>query len=593
MPDGRLHDEDVALGKAFDPRLARRLITFVRPYWFSVVLGAVLIMGTSALDLVGPKVTQYAIDHCIVPHQWQGLGRIVGLWFAVILAALALKSLQGWTTQMMGQHIMRDLRRTLFDHVMHLPMATFDRTATGRLLARITSDVDALNELFTSGIVAVIADVFVLIGITSILITMNWKLAVLTTMVVPILVALTTWFKEKARDTYRRVRSATSRISGYLSEHLGGMSTVQLYGQEDAAQDSFDALNRELWRANMDSVHYYSLFYPGVELIGALGIAAIIAYGGTEVLGGVLTVGALVAFIQYSTRFFQPISDLADKYNILQAAMAAAERIFNLLDEPQAPDASAAEAPVGGGPASIEFRHVTFEYVPDQEVLKNVSLTIRPGEKVAFVGHTGAGKTSLVNMLLRYYELKSGQVLLDGVDIRDVPGHRRHFGVVLQEPFIFSGTLQHNIRLGDDVSDEEVRAAAARVGLEGFIDSLPQGFDEVMQERGVTLSAGQRQLLSFARALARRPRVLVLDEATSSIDAGSEALIQQALSRLSTTCVIIAHRLATVQNCDRIYVLSRGEVREAGTHQELLAARGLYHRLYTLQSRRQQDGVAA
>ncbi|MHB2019609.1 MAG: ABC transporter ATP-binding protein, partial [Candidatus Xenobia bacterium] len=449
--------------------------------------------------------------------------------------------------------------------------------------------VDALNDLFASGMVAVIADVALLFGIVGVLLWMSWRLALLTMAVVPLLAILTSWYRERARDTYRRTRTHVARMSGFLSEHLSGMSVVQLFGREAAAAGEFQGINSDLRSAALDGLFYNAVFSPGVDLIGSTGIALIIWYGGHQALSGLLTLGALVAFIQYSGRFFAPISDIADKYNLLQAAMAASERLFALLDEPEVPPAGARTLAPGGG-ARLEFEHVTFAYRPGLPVLHDVSFVVEPGEKVAFVGHTGAGKSSIMNLLLRYYEVAQGAVRIDGVELRelDEAAMRRAFGVVLQDPFIFSGTLAYNVGLGNaEVDREAILEACRQVGVEPFIQSLEHGLDEVMKERGATLSAGQRQLVSFARALARKPRILVLDEATASIDAASEALIGQAMERLQgMTCVVVAHRLATVQSCDRIYVLSHGRIEECGTHQELLARRGLYHRLYTLQARR-------
>ena len=611
------------LGKAYDARLMRRLLAYVRPYRGMAAGAVALIIASSLLQLVGPLATAVALDLFIRPRGDAGAGSTVSRWVGgqlaahgwaptaaqgiaavalVYLASIALTFVvlyvQSYVMLLMGQYIMRDLRGEIFGHLQVLPIAYYDKNPIGRLVTRVTTDVDALNELFTAGLVSIFGDVVLLAGIVAVLFWLNWKLALVTFAILPLLLLLTLWFRIRARQSYRDVRVKIARINAFLQEHVTGMSVVQLFNRERQAREEFAVINDAHRRANVQAIFYYAVYFPAVELITAVGVGLILWYGGGRVVAGALSLGALIAFLQYAQRFYQPLSDLSEKYNILQAAMASSERIFRLLDrevEIASPADAYAPARVEG---SIELVHVDFSYLPGEPVLEDVSFRVEPGETVAVVGHTGAGKTTLTNLLLRFYDVDSGAVLVDGVDVRrwrlDVL--RRGIGMVLQDVFLFSGTLGANIRLGAaDVDDERMRWAAREVHALPFIERSPAGFDTVVRERGAGLSVGQKQLVAFARALAFDPRILVLDEATSSIDTETEQLIQRALARLlvGRTSLVIAHRLSTIQRADRILVMHKGRLREQGTHQELLAQRGIYHRLYLLQYKDQEAALAA
>jgi ATP-binding cassette subfamily B protein len=585
-------DDDV-LGKAYDGRLMRRLLTYLRPYRGQVLVAVVAIIGHSALDLVPPYLTKTVIDRYIPIGDLAGLGSIAALYLVALIASFLLEYLQTWTMQVIGQKIMFDLRMQLVSHLHRLDLRFYDRNPVGRLMTRITTDVDVLNELFTSGVVSVFGDVFTLIGIMGVLIWMDWRLALAAFSVLPLIAGITHWFRINARESYRTVRTWIARINAYLQERITGMATVQLYRREQRDFDTFDQIDREHRDANVQSIFYYAVFYPAVELVGALAASLILWVGGARIVfdgSDSLTLGALVAFLQYSQRFFRPISDLSEKFNILQGAMASSERIFGLLDTPIEIVSQPKERVRAKwtGPGAIRFENVSFSYVENEPVLKNVSFEVRPGERIGIVGATGSGKTTIVSLLLRFYDVRGGRITVDGIDIRDIDlaDLRSLFGLVLQDVQLFAGTIASNVRLGNDsISDGDVRRALDAVHASSFVDRLPQGLDSVVAERGSTLSVGQKQLLSFARALAFDPRVLVLDEATSSVDTDTELLIRDALKVVmrGRTTIAIAHRLSTIQDMDRILVMHRGELREAGTHQELLALRGIYHRLYELQ----------
>jgi len=622
-PTGQ-HDEEV-LGKAYDARLMRRLVGYVRPYR-GMAFGALSLILTSALlQLAGPLLMAVALDLFIrppgtggqisTPSVWvrdllvargidpsqvapEGVAVIAVLYLAILTLIFASVYAQAYVLQMMGQYIMNDLRRQIFGHVQRLPLAFFDKNPIGRLVTRVTSDVDALNEMFTAGIVSIFGDILLLTGIVGVLFWLDWRLALVAFSIVPLLLLLTSWFKARVRQSFREVRVRIARINAFLQEHITGMSVVQLFNREERAYREFSEINDAHREANVRSIFYYAVFFPGVELITAIGTGLLITVGGGRAVTGAISVGALIAFLQYAQRFYQPLSDLSEKYNILQSAMASSERIFRLLDTPATITSPAAayrpEAEKARG--EVEFEDVWFSYKEGEPVVKGISFRVRPGETLAVVGHTGAGKSTLANLLLRFYDVDSGAVRVDGVDVRewDLPRLRRSVAMVLQDVFLFSGTVGANIRLGEDsIDDERVRWAAGEVHALPFIERLPAGFETPVRERGAGLSVGQKQLIAFARALAFDPSILILDEATSSIDTETEQLIQMALDRLleGRTSVVIAHRLSTIQKADRILVLHKGEVREYGTHQELLALRGIYYRLYLLQYK-DQEGVA-
>jgi ATP-binding cassette, subfamily B, multidrug efflux pump len=618
------YHEEEALGKAYDSHLMRRLLGYLAPYKRQVFSAILIIFAASLMQIAGPYLTKIGIDRYIVTKDYAGLNKVALVYLSVIIFAFFFGYFQTYLMQLTGQKIMFDLRLQIFTHLQNLPLAFFDKNPVGRLMTRVTTDVDVLNELFTSGVVTLLGDVLVLLGIVVMLFYLNHKLALVALSVIPLLFLITIVFKIKARDSYRRVRTAIARINAFLQEHLTGMSIVQLFNHEPKSFKHFDEINRTHLKANLDSVMAYSVFYPAVEIVSALAIALIIRYGGGQVLRTELTFGALVAFIQYSEKFFRPIADLSEKYNILQSAMASSERIFKLLDTPV--DISQPEQPVllKEVKGEIEFRNVWFAYnrlgpkegssedpserasnstvqtTSDQEwdwVLKDVSFKVEPGESVAVVGHTGAGKTTLTSLLMRFYDIQKGQILLDGHDIRtlDLRQLRSSFGFVLQDVFLFSGTIASNVRLGTPwISEEDIRRAARDVNLEEFVEELANGYDEEVKERGSTLSTGQKQLIAFARALAHDPKNLILDEATSSVDSETELKIRDAIARLmkGRTSIIIAHRLSTIQNADKIIVMHRGRIREMGTHQELLAQRGIYYKLYQLQYKDQELPLA-
>jgi ATP-binding cassette subfamily B multidrug efflux pump len=582
------HREEQVLGKAYDARLMKRLLTYVTPYRRSAALAILYIIAASSLAVIPPYLTKIAIDQNIRNGDLAGLNRIGALYLVILIAVFALSFGQTWVMNLMGQRIMYDLRVQLFRHLQRLEVAFFDRNPVGRLMTRVTTDVDTLNELFTSGVISVFGDVCTLAGIVVILFLIDFKLALTIFSVVPLLFLVTFVFKLKVRESFRRVRTAIARISAFLQENITGTSVVQLFVQEKKQYTRFTGINREHLNANLQSIFYYAVFFPLLELLGALAIALIVWYGGLRVFEGTLTLGALVAFVQYSERFFRPISDLSEKYTILQSAMASSERIFKLLDTPPAivspPEPKASTIQEG----RVEFRGVSFAYNPGDAVLDDISFKVEPGERVALVGATGAGKSTIINLLSRFYDAQKGEILVDNVDIRDynLQGLRRSIGIVLQDVFLFSGNIAENIRLGSErITDQQVRWAAETAHASRFIERLKGGYSAKVGERGATLSVGQKQLLAFARALAHNPKILILDEATSSIDTDTEILIRDALEKLlaGRTSIIIAHRLSTIQSADRIIVVHRGRIREMGTHQELLKLKGIYWKLYQLQ----------
>jgi ATP-binding cassette subfamily B protein len=593
--------DDEILGKAYDARLMRRLLAYLRPYWSTVAVAFVAILIGAGAALAQPYLMKVAIDRYIGPRQLDGLDQLAIAYILILVIAFAAEYFQTWTMQMTGQRIMFDMRMSIYRHLQKLDLRYYDHNPVGRLMTRVTSDVDVLNDLFTSGVVTIFGDLFTLVGIMAVMVWMNWRLALVSFAVLPLIALVTQWFRRNVRESYRIVRGWIARINAFLQENITGMATVQLFRREAVNFARFDEIDRKHRDANIDSIFYYAVFYPAIEAISALASALIIWYGGAKALDGTLTLGALAAFLQYSQRFFRPISDMSEKFNVLQSAMASSERIFKLLDEPVRIQSPATAAPASGR-GHIAFEHVWFAYndappggEPDW-VLKDVSFEVRPGQRIGIVGATGSGKTTIISLLLRLYDVQKGRITVDGVDLRDMELHdlRRLFSLVLQDVHLFSGTVADNIRLGNAaITDERIRQAAAAVHADTFISKLPGGYEAAVAERGSTLSVGQKQLLSFARALAFDPRVLILDEATSSVDTETEILIRDALGALMSgrTTIAIAHRLSTIQDMDRILVLHKGVVREAGTHQELLGLRGIYYKLFELQYKTKADGT--
>jgi len=668
--------EEEVLGKAYDSRLMKRLLRYLRPYKWPVGISLISILIKAVADVLGPYLVAIEIDRYLVPvprstpfdsflstNPYVGIAQIAAMYVGLIALGFLLDYLQTYFMQWAGQMVMFDLRKQIFRHLQHMHIGFYDKNPVGRLVTRVTSDVDALNEMFTSGVVSIFEDVFVLAGITAIMLGMNWKLALITLAVLPLIAYATKIFRDKVRDSYRRIRTAIARINAYMQEHVSGMVVLQLFNREQRSFDKFSEVNAVHMDAFKDAIMAHAVYYPVVEILSSTAIACVIWFGGNDIIReltvssvavdfsrrqllsfhvvrNVVSIGILTAFIQYAQRFFRPIQDFSEKYNILQSAMAASERVFKLLDTPTE-ITSPAVAKTPTGPGRIEFDHVWFAYrnvdtgrnagegaratppslpagngrgtglrpvqaepspaivstEPDW-ILRDVSFSIEPGETVAIVGHTGAGKTTIISLLMRFYDVQKGAVKIDGVDIRemDLVKLRRRYGVVLQDPFLFTGTVEGNIRLGTkDITDEDVEKAAEDVNLADFIRALPQGFKEEVRERGSTLSTGQKQLISFARALAHEPKILILDEATSSVDTETETRVRDALSRMveGRTSVIIAHRLSTIQRADKIIVMHKGQVREVGTHQQLLAQHGIYYKLYQLQYKDQEIPVGA
>jgi ATP-binding cassette subfamily B protein len=604
------HEDEGA--KAFDKRLVRRLLRYLKPYRVRASASVGLVILSSVLEIAGPAIIAIGVDLYVKPlsgantigisqrfgmwlaaHGWSfdpltGINIAAAIYFVTLFADFAVLYTQMVLMNLMGQYIMYDLRKEIFRHLQRLDIQFFDRNPVGRLITRVTTDVDALNDMFTAGFVAIFGDIFVLAGIVIVLFWMNWRMALVLFSITPFILIVSMWFRRGARITYRQVRARIAAINAFLQEHISGMATVQLFNRQEREAEKFDGLNVRHRDANIDGIFYYAVFYPTIELIQTVGIALIVWYGGGQVLRNTLSVGALIAFFQYAQRFYEPISDLSEKYNILQAAMAASERIFKLLDTPvHIKDEGTMTVEHF---QSLEFRNVWFAYNDENWVLKNVSFRVDRGDRVALVGHTGAGKTTVTALLLRFYEPQRGEILINGVDIRrhTLESLRALYAIVQQDFFLFTGTVGQNISLSDpDIEPEAVREAARRVQASRFIDRLPQTYDAEVRERGAGFSVGEKQLLSFARALAFNPPVLVLDEATSSIDTETERLIQEAIHTLmeGRTSIVIAHRLSTIRSADMILVFHHGEIRERGTHEELMQTDGLYRKLYEIQYR--------
>jgi ATP-binding cassette subfamily B protein len=587
-------DQDEALDKGYDAALLRRLLVYLRPYRGLTILAVLLLLAGAGLALVGPLLTQRALDVAIPRHDIGLLGTLAALFLAALLLEFVVEYVQTLLTTFIGQRVMYDLRMQIFGHLQRLSISFFDRNPVGRLMTRVTSDVETLNELFSSGLVTVFGDVFTLVAIMTMMLIVDWRLALVTFSVIPLVWLTAMIFRRRVREAFRDIRTRLARLNAYLQERLSGMRVVQLFGREADSAVRFGALNREHLEAHLRSITIYAVFFPVVEVLTAVAMALLLYYGGLRTIHGTLTVGVLAAFIQLTRRFFQPLQDLSEKFNLLQSAMASSERVFGLLDQPVSvmePDAPVAlPQPIRG---EVRFDGVWFRYTPDGPwVLRDVSFTASPGQTIALVGHTGAGKTTIVNLLLRFYDPQRGRILIDGVDIRELTTSdlRALIGFVQQDLFLFTGDILHNLTLDAPVSAQAAQEAAGRVGADRFIERLPAGYAHRLGERGRSLSVGERQLLSFARALALDPRILVLDEATSSVDAEAEAQIQRAIAELMTgrTSIVVAHRLSTILHADEILVMQHGEIRERGSHRELLALGGLYQRLYQLQLRGQE-----
>ena len=609
-----IHEEE-ALGKAYDSHLMKRLLDYMRPYRWRVIFALALVAIVTPLELAPPLLFKKTIDDYLVPgfeHRipldkaWNGVLLISMVYLAVLIFDFLAQYIQIRIMQRVGQQTMYDMRTEIFGRLQRLPMAYFDRNPVGRLMTRVTTDVDALNDLFAAGVVTMINDFFLLVVMAGLLFKIDWRLALDTLAVLPGILVVTLIFRKYVRDANRKIRTAIARINSFLQEYISGMAVVQIFNRELKAREEFAKRNKDNMLAWRDAILAYAVFYPAVEFLSFSTIALIYWAGGNRVLGGSLKIGVLIAFTMFAQRFFRPIQDLSEKFNILQSAMAASERIFKLLDEPLTIESPMSPQRLTSPRGEIEFRNVWFTYrnvenpTDEDWVLRDVSFRVEPGETFAIVGHTGAGKTTLISLLLRFYDIQRGQILLDGVDIRllELQELRKQFGIVLQDPFLFTGTIESNVRLGTPgISRADVEHSLDEIGLGDFVRSLPQGVATEVNERGSTLSVGQRQLISFARALAHNPRFLILDEATSSVDTKTELLIREALDRLLSgrTALVIAHRLSTIQHAERILVFHKGRLREEGAHQELLAQRGIYYRLYQLQYKEQElpDGNGA
>ena len=583
----QFHEEE-AIGKTYDFQVARRLLRYLKPYVRLLVPALLLTLLLNLLGILQPLFTKHAIDRYILPRRTDGLTLFSLAYVGTQFLRFIFSYFQVVLLNTVGQYVMFDLRREIYDKLQHQEVAYYDRNPVGRIITRLTADVDALNELFTSGVTDLLGDMVMIVAIIGVMVYMDWRLTLITLLTVPLLFAATTWFRKGARRGYDMVRTRVARIYAFLQEHISGAQTVQIFNGEAKSLTRFADINDDHRNANIDTIFYYAVFFPLVDFIGAVGIALVIWYGGYRVMQHALSLGGLVAFIQYSGFLFQPIRDISDKYNVLQGAVVASHRIFKALDLPIAITTPDQPLKKGRAEGRIEFENVWFAYKDDEWVLKDVSFTISPGQSVALVGHTGSGKTTITNLLMRFYDVQKGRILLDGVDVRDweLQSLRENFAVVLQDIFLFTGTVDSNIRLGrEDISDERIRWAATEVCANNFIERLPHDYKSEVRERGAGLSVGQKQLISFARALAFDPALLILDEATSSIDTETEQFIQQAIDRVmrNRTSLVVAHRLSTIQRADNIIVLHHGEIREQGTHQDLLALQGLYWKLYKLQ----------
>jgi ATP-binding cassette subfamily B protein len=589
----QLHEEE-PIGKTYDLRVARRLFSYLKPYKGTVLIALLLTLLTNTLISLQPRFTQWAVDDYIVPKKTEGILLFAFLFFLVFLFRFLFSYIQEVLLNTVGQRVMYDLRKEIFAKLQRQDVAYYDKNPVGRIITRLTGDVDALNELFTSGVIDLLGDLVIIIAIVSQMYWLDWKLATVSLITIPLLFGATNWFRKHARVGFDKVRTRTAKLNAFLQEHISGAQTVQLFNAEPKVQKRFNDINTDYQNANIETIYYYSVFYPLVDFISAFGIAVVIFFFGYEYIAGfsvaekALTIGVLAAFIQYSQQLFQPIRDLSDKFNVLQAAIVASHRIFLLLDSDVTIKSPDSPKKSGRARGEIEFKNVWFAYKDKNWVLKDVSFKVNAGESVALVGHTGSGKTTVTNLLMRFYDVQEGTILLDGTDIRewDLESLRENFAVVLQDVFLFSGSIADNIRLGnEEITMEKVEWASNEVRASQFINRYPERYSYEVRERGAGLSVGQKQLVSFARALAFEPTILILDEATSSIDTETEQLIQQAVERVMNgrTSMVIAHRLSTIQKCDRILVFHHGELRESGSHQELLTLNGLYWRLYRLQ----------
>jgi len=594
-----IQQEDEILGKVYDARLMARMLRYLRPYWKLLAVSFVFLMLQTGTQLLGPYITKIAIDRYIATKDLAGLDFMALAYLGVVVVGFVVLFIQTYTTQYIGQRAMHDLRMHIFSHLQKQDMAYFDRNAVGRLMTRTINDVETLNELFSTGVVGLLSDVSTVLGIAVIMLWLDWQLALLCLTAFPIILYVSRFYRRRAREVYRESRLILGRLNAGLQENIAGVATIQAFGQEAKMYRRFQEINFQYRDVLLRSIRYNAVFFPVIELFSALSIGLLLWYGGNMIMANAIQAGVLVAFIQYLQRMYQPIRDLAEKYNIMQAAMASSERIFALLDTPETIKNPAQPQRVEGFMGEIEFKDVWLSYRPGEPVLRGISFRVRPGEKVALVGATGSGKTSIISALCRFYDVEGGAILVDGVDVRQWNKQelRRHLGLVLQDVFLFSGDIADNITLGDRrIGDERLWEAARRAHIAPFIEKLPKRYHEEVQERGSTLSQGQRQLLSFARALAFDPKVLILDEATSSVDTQTEMLIQEALDELlkNRTALIIAHRLSTIQHTDRILVIHKGEIWEQGSHHELRARGGLYARLYELQyGFQQRDGTGS